>query len=83
MTISSTQFPNRNIHKVTWISPDGETNIQIDYVVIDKRAASSIMDVKARRGTNIGSDLQTVQVRFRCKITVCEKGNISRTWKPD
>ena len=68
MVISSTYFPRRDIHKITWISPDGETGIQIDHVLIDKRAATSILNVRSRRGACCNSDHMLVQTTFRCKI---------------
>jgi hypothetical protein len=33
LTVNSTMFPHRNIHKVTWTSPDG----RIDHILIDSR----------------------------------------------
>jgi hypothetical protein len=30
LTVKNKMFPHRNIHKVTWTSPDGRTHNQID-----------------------------------------------------
>jgi hypothetical protein len=42
LTVKSTMFPHRNIHKFTWTSPDGRTQNQIDHILIDRRRHSSI-----------------------------------------
>jgi hypothetical protein len=34
LTVKSTMFSHRNIHKITWTSPDGRTHIQIDHILI-------------------------------------------------
>jgi hypothetical protein len=36
LTVKTTMFPNRNIHKYTWTSPDGKTHNQIDQILIDR-----------------------------------------------
>jgi hypothetical protein len=45
LTVKSTMFPHRNIHEVTWTSPDGRTHNQIDHILIDRRQHPSMLDV--------------------------------------
>jgi hypothetical protein len=68
LIISSTFFPHRNIHKHTWVSPDGEIANQIDHTLIEKRGTSSIMDVRSIRGITCGSDHYLIRATFRCKL---------------
>jgi hypothetical protein len=37
LTVKSTIFPQCNIQKVTWTSPDGKTHNEIDHSLIDRR----------------------------------------------
>jgi hypothetical protein len=36
LTVRSTMFPHRNIHKVTRTSPDGRTHNQINHILMDR-----------------------------------------------
>jgi hypothetical protein len=36
VTVNSRMFPHCNIHKYTWMSPDGNTHSQIDHILIDR-----------------------------------------------
>jgi endonuclease/exonuclease/phosphatase family metal-dependent hydrolase len=56
MVISLTCFIHPDVHRQIWLSPDGLTANQIDHVLIDKRFASSIMDVRSHRGAHCNSD---------------------------
>jgi endonuclease/exonuclease/phosphatase family metal-dependent hydrolase len=42
LVIKSTMFPDHNIHKYTWTSPDRKTHYEIDHILIDRRRHSSI-----------------------------------------
>lgn len=68
LVVTSTYFPHKSIHKVTWRSPDGRTANQIDHVMIDGRHRWNILDVKSCRGPNIDSDHYLVRVLFRARI---------------
>ena len=68
MIISSTQFAHKNIHKQTWRSPDGITTNQIDHVLIDKRRASGIIDVRYFMGADGNTDHYLVKAKYICKV---------------
>ena len=40
--ITGTNFPHKNIHKLTWGSPDGRTVNQIDHVLVNGNMRRSI-----------------------------------------
>jgi exonuclease III len=45
LIIKSTMFPHCNIHKYTWMSPNGKIHNQIDHILIDRGRHSSILDI--------------------------------------
>ena len=69
MSVASTMFPHRNIHKGTWRSPDGRTVNQIDHVLIDRRHVSSVQDVRTWRGADTNSDHMLVICRMAMRIS--------------
>jgi hypothetical protein len=56
LTLKSTMFPHRNIHKFTWTSPDGKTNSQIDHILIDRRRHSRILGVQSFGAADCDTD---------------------------
>jgi hypothetical protein len=45
LVVKSSMFPHQNIHKYSWISPNGNTHNQTDHILIDRRWYSSIPNV--------------------------------------
>jgi hypothetical protein len=45
-TVKSTKFPHRNIHKLTWTSPDGKTHNHKEHISIESRRHSNVLDVR-------------------------------------
>jgi hypothetical protein len=68
MIISSTTFPHKDIHEVTWKLPDGNTANQIDHVIIQKRFRSCITDVRSFRGANCDTDHFLILATLRINL---------------
>jgi hypothetical protein len=73
--VKSTKFPHRNVHKYTWMSPDGNIHNQIDHILIDRRRHSSVLDVRSFRAADCDTDHYLVVANIRDKIAVNKKGS--------
>ena len=71
--IGGTVFPHKDIHKATWISPDGRTTNQIDHVCISKKFRRSLMDVKVMRGADADTDHYLVTAKIKLKLKKMDK----------
>jgi hypothetical protein len=55
LIVKNTTLTRRDIHKQSWISPNGVTSNQIDNIFMDKRH-SNILDVRFFRGADCETD---------------------------
>jgi hypothetical protein len=86
LTVKSTMFPHRNIHKVIWTSPDRRTHNQIDHILIDRSRHSSILDIQLFRAADCDTDHYLIVAKFRQRLAVTKqkckefiwRGSISR-----
>ena len=65
--ISNTWFPHKRIHKYTWECRGRGLRSLIDYFLVGKEARKQVMDVKAVRGAEIGSDHYLVLMKIKLK----------------
>jgi hypothetical protein len=56
LTVKSTVFKHRNIHKYNWTSTDGNTHNQIGHNLVDRRRHCSVLDVLSYRAADCDTD---------------------------
>ena len=62
-------FSTENLSQSTWVSPNGDTEIQIDHIAISKRLRSSLQDVRNKRGADIASDQHLLVAKIQLLST--------------
>ena len=78
LVIGGTIFPHKLCHTATWVSPDHQTENQIDHVAVRQRWRRSLQDVRVKRSADIGSDHHLVVAKLKMKLSARKKPPNSR-----
>jgi exonuclease III len=85
LKILSTWYPKKDIHKGTWKIPGTEDTNQIDHILMSKRWATDIENIRTYRGANSDSDHFLVGARLKQKIALTTRNRTEnrKRWNID
>jgi len=79
MVIGGSVFQHKKIHKLTWTSPDGRTQTQIDHIAINTKWRRSMRDVRVKRHADAGSDHNLLIAEVALKLKKVKLGEKRKT----
>ena len=80
LVIGGSLFNHKEIHKVTWNSPDNKTKNQIDHITISRKWRRSLLDTRAKRGADAASDhhllIGTLKIKLKAFSDIANRPHI-------
>ena len=73
LVVTNTRFQHPRRQLLTWYSNDGHTANQIDYILIRSRWSTSVLDSRAYRGAEAGSDHALVRAKIKLRLSTRRK----------
>ena len=67
MVIAGTVFRHKEIHKQTWLPPDGRKKNQIDHALVNRKFRTSVLNTRAVRSADVTNDHYLVRSTIRLK----------------
>lgn len=83
LVIGGTLSGNRDVHKVSWRSPDYNEVAQIDHVIINQKWSFSLHDVKVCRGVQVGCKYMLVISETTKSKEIRRKTTVARCMKDE
>jgi endonuclease/exonuclease/phosphatase family metal-dependent hydrolase len=83
--VLSTWYPRKDIHKGTWKIPGTNDTNQIDHILVSKKWATDIENIRTYRGANSDSDHFLVGARLKQKIALVTRNRTEnrKRWNVD
>ena len=78
LVIGGTVFQHKPCHKISWVSPNGRDQNQIDHFAITRRFRGCLQDIRNKRGAVIGfaHDHHLIIATFRLRTAVGKKCDV-------
>lgn len=73
LAIGGSLLPHKPTHKDTLVSPDNQTERQIDPIIITRKWRRLLLDVRGKRGADMDSDHHLLVGEFSMKLAVKRK----------
>lgn len=73
MNVMSTHFQHKKIYQVTWRSPDGQTENQIDHVLVEKKHAKFVKGVRSYRDADADTDYFLIKTKIVQEVPIIRK----------
>lgn len=78
--VTNTWFQQKKSAQHTWVSPDGKTKNQIDYILVDKRFRNGILNSKSMPGADCESDHNPVTMKMKIRLQKVKKSKKQAKW---